>query len=101
MIDFINQSSIKETKEGFFTGTNIPFSIEPKNDAGQLHGEVIWNYENGVAKRKMTYENNVMLSDVWFYNDGVEKRPDDKSCGCVASISEGVNTSGRSFNERL
>lgn len=97
MNNFINQSPIKQSKEGFFTGTDIPFSIEPKNDAGQLHGEVIWNYENGVAKRKMNYENGVMISDAWFYSDGVEKRPDDKSCGCIASISEGNNTTGRSL----
>ena len=43
----------------------------------------------------MSYENGVMLDSKWFYNDGVEKLSNDKSCGCISSISEGINATGR------
>jgi antitoxin component YwqK of YwqJK toxin-antitoxin module len=93
VINFIQKNI--ETKKGYFAGTDIPFAIEPKNDNNELHGEVIWNYENGVPKRKMTYENGVKVSDRWFYNDGIEKLPEDKSCNCVVGICEGNNLTER------
>ena len=36
MINFINKNI--ETKKDHFAGTDIPFTIEPKNEVGQLHG---------------------------------------------------------------
>lgn len=81
----------KESGIGFFAGTDIPFAVEPKDASGELHGEVVWNYESGVVKRVAVYEAGVLINEKWFYNDGVEKTPNDKSCGCVSSICEGVN----------
>jgi len=81
----------KETKKGYFTGTDIPHAIEPKNTEGQLHGEVIWNYKTGVAKRVASYNAGQLITEKWFYTDGIEKNIGDRNCSCVASTSAGVN----------
>ncbi len=95
MIDFINKKEDLKIRKGYFKDTDIPFAVEPKNVDGELHGEVSWNYPNGVAKRKMTYVNGVKVADAWFYNDGIEKKDSDKSCNCVVGICEGNNNTGR------
>lgn len=89
-----NNTASKETKQGFFPGSDIPFSVEPRNENDNLHGEVIWNYPNGVVKRRMQYDDGVMLTDTWYFNDGVEKTQANTrqcSCSCAIAISEGRN----------
>ena len=86
---------INNNKKDCFKGTDIPFTKDSFNENGNLHGSNIWNYDNGIAKREMFYDDGLLISDKWFYRDGVEKLSSDKNCGCVASISYGKNVTGR------
>lgn len=83
---------ILSNKQGYFAGTEIPHAIEPKDKDGKLDGEVIWNYETGIAKRIAIYKNGNLVNETYFYSDGVEKQKGDSSCGCVANVSRGVNS---------
>lgn len=82
---------VKTSKKGFFSGTDIPMAVEPKDSYGKLHGMVIWNYENGVPKRKTLYHHGIVVDDKWFYTDGVEKKFEDNNNQCVSGISSGMN----------
>jgi hypothetical protein len=77
-----------KSKDGCFAGTDVKFAIEPKNELGELHGEVIWNYKNGTPKLIAQYENGKKVEETWYYNDGTPKIA-GAGCGCIASASTG------------
>lgn len=76
-------------RPGYFTGTDIPFAVEPKNKNGNLHGKILWNYNNGITKRIALYDNGVKISETWFYTDGTPKNSEQNS-GCAGSASAGI-----------